>query len=86
MLTPTTNQGTPTQTGAEERGKQRAATEESNTSKLLVLLNEMKEKMKERDEKLREELRWRDIHVEEKIRKKEETLIVALQERDKEWR
>ena len=49
VLTPTADQGTPTQTRAEEIGKQRAANEETSTSKLPVSLNEMKE----RDEKLR---------------------------------
>ena len=81
MLTPTIDQGALAQTGVEEKEKQRAAIEESNTSELLVLLKEMKE----RDEQLKEKLRWRDIHVEEQIRKREETLIATLQQRDEEW-
>ena len=42
VLSPTVDQGTPTQTRAEEKGKLRAAIEESNTSEMLALLKEMK--------------------------------------------
>ena len=69
MLSPNTDQGTSTQTRAKERGKQRAGIKESSTSKLLVILKEMKEEMRERDGQLREELRWRDTHLEYQIGK-----------------
>ena len=38
----------------------RTEAEESCSSELLVLMKEMREEMKIRDEQLREELRWRD--------------------------
>ena len=57
MLFPTADQRTPAPTKVEERGKQRAATEESSTFELLSLLKEMKAEMRERDEKIRERLR-----------------------------
>ena len=41
-------------------GKKRATTEESINSELLAMLKEMNEEIKERDEKIKEELRWRD--------------------------
>ena len=65
MLTPTIDQGESTQNKADERGKQRAENDESSHSELLTLMREMKNKMKERDEQLREELRWRDTLMEE---------------------
>ena len=33
------------------------------------MLKEMKEELKERDEKIREELRWRDNYLEDEIKK-----------------
>ena len=50
VLVPTKDQGTPTLTRVEERGKQKVATKERNTSELLSLLKEMKGEMRERDE------------------------------------
>ena len=86
MLSPTADQGTPTPTKSEERGKQNAATEENNTSKLLSLLKEMKEEMRGMDAQMREELRWRDMYLEDQIKKRENTLAAALQQRDEEWK
>ena len=73
MLFSTVGQRIPAQTEAEneespsveqlfpqeqrKKGKQRAATEERRTSKLLALLKEMKGEIRERDEQIREELR-----------------------------
>ena len=48
MLTPTTDQRVPAQTGVEERGKHRVAMEKSSNSNLLVVLKEMKEQMRGR--------------------------------------
>ena len=44
----------------ENRGKQRAKAKESSSSELLVLMKEMREEMRIRDEQLKEEMRWRD--------------------------
>ena len=44
----------------ENRGKQRVEAEESNSSELLVLMKEMSEEIRIRDEQLREELKWSD--------------------------
>ena len=52
------------------KGKRRATTKDSNTSELLAMLKEMKEELKERDEKIREELRLRDNCLEDQIKKK----------------
>ena len=79
VLTPTTDQRVPAQTGVEERGKHRVAMEESSNSNLLVVLKEMKEQMRERDKKMRGELRWIDNHLEDQIKKKENTIEAALQ-------
>ena len=68
MISPAAHQGTPAPTRAEERGKQRATTEESNIFELLSLLKEMKAEMRERDKQIREELRWRDNHHEDQIK------------------
>ena len=55
----------------ENRGKQRAEVEESNSFELLVLIKEMREEMKIRDKQLREEMRWRDEnHCVEKKRER----------------
>ena len=35
---------------------------------------------------MREELRWRDNHLEDQIKKRENTLAITLQQRDEEWR
>ena len=102
MLSPTISQRILAQTKAENeessgaaqlaaqeqrrKGKKRAETEESNTSKLLNLLMEMKAEMKERDEQIREELRWSDNHLEDQIKKRENNLVAALQQRDEDWR
>ena len=50
VLIPTEDQGTPTLTRVEERGKQKVSTKESNTSELLSLLKETKGEMRDRDE------------------------------------
>ena len=42
------------------RGKERAEAKESSSSELLVLMKEMREEMRIKDEQLREELRLRD--------------------------
>ena len=70
MLPPTADQGTSAPTRAKGRGQQRAKIEESSTSELLSLLKEMKSEMKEGDEQIRKELRWRDNHLEDQIKKK----------------
>ena len=44
----------------ENKGKKRAEAEDSSSFELLVLMKEMREEMRIRDEQLREELRWRD--------------------------
>ena len=69
MLFPIADQATPTPTRAKERGKQRDENEASSHSEMLTLLKEMKEKMRERDEQVREKLRWRDNHLEDQIKK-----------------
>ena len=68
------------------KGKMRAPTENSSNSELLAMLKEIKEELKERDEKIREELRWRDNYLEDQIKKRENTLAAALKQRDEEWR
>ena len=70
MLPPTADQGTSPPTRAKGRGTQRAKIEEISTSELLSLLKEMKSEMKEGDEQIRKELRWRDNHLEDQIKKK----------------
>ena len=60
------------------KGKKRATTEESNNYELLAMINEMKEELKERDEKIREELRWKDNYFEDQIKKKDNTLATTL--------
>ena len=58
MIFPTTVEETsapPIRT--ENMGKQRAEAEESSSFELLVLMREMKEEMRIRDEQLKEELR-----------------------------
>ena len=52
------------------KGKKRATTEDSSNSELLAMLTEMKEELKERDGKIREELRLRDKYLEDQIKKK----------------
>ena len=42
-----------------KNGKRRAEEQESRNSKLFSLLTEMREEMKMRDERFKEELRWR---------------------------
>ena len=56
------------------KGKMRATTEESSNSELLAMLKDIKEELKERDEKIREELRWRDNFLEDQIKKKRKHL------------
>ena len=60
------------------KGKKRATTNDSNNSELLAMLEEMKEELKERDGKIREELRWIDNYLEDQIKKKENTLVATL--------
>ena len=67
VLSPTTDQATPTPARVEERGKQMTETEANNNSELLTLLKEMKEERRERDGQVREELKWRDNHLEDQI-------------------
>ena len=64
------------------KGKNRATTEDSNNFELLAILKEMKEELKERDEKIKEELRWRDSFLEDQIKKRENTLVAAFKQRD----
>ena len=59
MLSPTVDKATPAQSIAIEKGKIRSTSEKSITSELLILMQEMRDKMRGRDEKLMEELRWR---------------------------
>ena len=49
--------------------KRRATTKDSSSSKLVAMLKEMKEELKERDENIREELRWKDNYLEGQIKK-----------------
>ena len=51
------------------KGKRRATTEDSSNFELLAMLKDMKEELKERDEKIREELRWRDNYLEDQIKR-----------------
>ena len=46
-------------------GKRRAPIEDKSNSKLLDMLKETKGELKERGEKIREELRWRDNYLED---------------------
>ena len=46
----------------------RATTKDSNNYELLAMLKEMKEELKERGEKIREKLRWRDNYLEDEIK------------------
>ena len=57
VLSPTAEEATSTQARAEEKGKRRTTSEESSTSKLLILIQEIRDEMRSRDEQLREELR-----------------------------
>ena len=59
MLSPTVEEAALAQLRFDARGKQRAEAKESSNSKLLNL-------MRGRDEQLKEELRWRDNHQEER--------------------
>ena len=65
MLSPTTDEATKAPIRGEERRKRKVEVEERNTAKLLFVLKEMKDEMRERDEHLREVLRWRDNHLDE---------------------
>ena len=53
----------------ESRGMRRATTEESSNHELLILLKEMSDEMRGRDEQLKDEIRWRDTHFEEELKK-----------------
>ena len=65
-----------------EKGKRIAEEQESSNSELFSLLTEMRE----RDEQLKEELRWRYKNQAPKNRTIEENLAALIQQRDKEWR
>ena len=56
----------------------RATTEDNNNSEFLAMLKDMKEELKERDEKIKEELRWRDKYLEDQIKKRDNTLAASL--------
>ena len=71
VLSPTVEEAAPTQVRDETRGKKRAEAEESNTSKLLILMKEMRDGMRGKDEKLKDEIRWRDNHLDEQNKKRE---------------
>ena len=86
MLSLTVEEVAPAHIRAETRGKQRAEEEKIITSKLLILIKELRDEMRGRDEQLKKELRWRDNHLDDQIKKRENNLIVALQQRDDEWR
>ena len=68
------------------KGKRRATTEDNSNSELLAMLKEMKEELKEREEKIREELMWRDNYLEGQIKQKENTLATSLKQRCEQWR
>ena len=55
----------------ENRGKRRATSEEISNLELLILLKEMRDEMKGRDEQLKEEHRWRDNHLDEENKRRE---------------
>ena len=78
MVSPTIGQETLAPRRTENRGKQRAENEKINNSKLLSLLQEIRDGIKGRDEQLREEVRWRDNHQDEENKKIENNLTVAL--------
>ena len=83
MLCSKVDQGSSTPNRVEERRKQRAKTKENSTSELLLLLKEMREEMRGRDELFKEELRWRDNHLDESNKKREHS-DAALYQRDDE--
>ena len=51
------------------KGKRRPTTEDSSNFELLAMLKDMTEELKERDEKIREKLRWRDNYLEDQIKR-----------------
>ena len=57
MLSPTTEEATYAQIRDETRGKQRTEVEESCKSELILLLKEIRDEMRDKDEQLREEIR-----------------------------
>ena len=65
VLSPNADEAAPAQIRAKKKGKQRAETEDTSTFELLILMQEMRYKMRGRDEQLREELKWRDNHLDE---------------------
>ena len=86
MLSLATEEATLAHIITENRGKQRAKVEEKINYELLILLKEMKAKIKEKDEQTREELIWRDNHLHDQMMKREKDLAIALQQRNDEWR
>ena len=67
MLSPTNvEEATSALVRVEERGKRRATSEERGNSELLTLMKEMRE----RDGQIREELRWRETHFDEELKKR----------------
>ena len=57
LLSPTADKAAPTQIRVEKKGKQRAENEGSNTSELLILMQEMRDEMRGKYEQIREDLR-----------------------------
>ena len=81
-LSPTTIEETKTPPiRTESRRKRIATSEESSNRELLILLKEMRDEMRGKDEQLREDLRWRETHFEEELKKKDDNLTAALQQR-----
>ena len=78
MLSLNAKETIPALVRVEERGKRRAKVQESNNSKLLSLLIEMRDEMRRRDEQFREELRWRDNNQVEENKKREKNLATLL--------
>ena len=62
----------------ENRGKQRAKAEERNSSERLVLMTEMRDEKRRRDEYIREDLRWIDDNQAIENMKIEENLAAVL--------
>ena len=78
VLSPSAEETMPAQNRA-KRGNRRAEEQESNNYELFFLLTGMREYMKRRDEKLKEELSWRDNNQSIKDKNREESLVALLQ-------
>ena len=77
MLSPNAEETLPTQTRV-ERGNMRVEEQESSTSELSSLLTELREKIKRKYERFREELGWRDENLATENRTREENLARVL--------